>query len=54
MMRLIFGALLALLVLFPVLRDTVLAVATHPAGLAFAAGTLAWPHIAQRFRGWTA
>ncbi|MEU2992916.1 hypothetical protein ABZ772_21665 [Streptomyces griseoincarnatus] len=54
MMRIIFGVLLALLVLFPVLRDVVLAVATHPAGLAFAAGVWSWPHIAQRFKGGTA
>lgn len=54
MMRLAFGALLALLVVTPALRDTVLTVATHPAALAFAAGVWAWPHIAQRFRGWTA
>ncbi|MET9304971.1 hypothetical protein ABZX68_06480 [Streptomyces cellulosae] len=54
MMRIIFGALLALLVLAPALRDAVLTVATHPAGLAFGAGVWAWPHIAQRFRGWTA
>ncbi|MFD8845469.1 hypothetical protein [Streptomyces pseudogriseolus] len=54
MMRLIFGALLALLVLAPALRDAALAVAVHPASLAFAAGVWSWPHIAQRFKGGTA
>ncbi|MBD9735216.1 hypothetical protein IGX29_26110 [Streptomyces sp. H28] len=54
MMRLIFGALLALLVLYPAATDAALTVATHPAALAFAAGVWAWPRIAQRIKGWTA
>ncbi len=58
MMRLAFGALLALLVLYPTLASLVLAAAaavvTHPAVLAFAAGAWAWPRITERIRRWTA
>jgi ABC-type dipeptide/oligopeptide/nickel transport system permease subunit len=58
MMRLIFGALLGLLVTYPSLLAVVLAVAaalvTEPAVLAFAAGVIAWPRISRRIRGWTA
>jgi len=54
MMRLAFGALLALLVLYPTLAALALTVATQPAVLAFAAGVWAWPRITQRIRRWTA
>ncbi|MBL3670179.1 hypothetical protein JL475_30210 [Streptomyces sp. M2CJ-2] len=58
MMRIIFGAALALLVLYPSLLSivvTVVAVAvTQPAVIAFAAGAWAWPRIARRIKGWTA
>lgn len=58
MMRLLFGALLALLVLYPPLAAVGLAVlltiATQPAVLAFAAGAWTWPRITQRIRRWTA
>lgn len=54
MMRIIFGALLALLVLYPALAVAVLTVAAHPAAVAFLAGVWAWPRIAQRIKGWTA
>lgn len=52
MMRLTFGALLALLVLYPTLAAAALTLAAHPAVLAFAAGVWAWPRIADRIRGW--
>lgn len=58
MMRLIFGALLGLLVAYPTLLSVVLAVAvaaaSQPVVLAFAAGVIAWPRITRRIRGWTA
>lgn len=58
MMRIIFGALLALLVLHPplavILGGIVAAVVSQPAVLAFAAGAWAWPRITQRTKGWTA
>lgn len=58
MTRLIFGAVLGLLVAYPALLAIVLAVvaalASQPAVLAFAAGVLLWPRIARRVRGWAA
>ncbi len=58
MMRLIFGAVLGLLVAYPALLAIVLAVVaaavSQPAVLAFAAGVLLWPRITRRIRGWTA
>jgi hypothetical protein len=57
MMRIIFGALLGLLVAYPPLASVVLAVAaavaSQPVVLAFAAGVIAWPRISRRIRGWT-
>lgn len=56
MMRLIFGAVLGLLVACPSLLAIVLAVVaavvSQPAVLAFAAGVILWPRIARRFKGW--
>lgn len=53
MMRLIFGAVLGLLVAYPALLAIVLAVvaalASHTPILAFAAGVLLWPRIARRW-----
>lgn len=58
MMRVVFGALLGLLVAYPSLLAIVLAVvaaaAAQPAVLAFAAGILLWPRITRHARGWTA
>ncbi|QQC89851.1 hypothetical protein [Streptomyces alfalfae] len=58
MMRFLFGALLALLIAVPTLLSIVLtvivAVATQPAVLAFAAGVIVWPRLARTVRGWTA
>lgn len=54
MMRYLFGALLALLVLFPALLSALAAVASQPAVLAFAAGVILWPRIHSRIKGWTA
>jgi hypothetical protein len=58
MTRLIFGAVLGLLVACPTLLTVVLAVVaavvSQPAVLAFAAGVLLWPRITRRIRGWTA
>jgi hypothetical protein len=57
MMRLIFGALLGLLVAYPSLLSVVLAVvvavASQPVVLAFAAGVIVWPRITRRIKGWT-
>lgn len=57
MMRLIFGALLGLLVAYPALLAVVLAVVAavvaQPAVLAFAAGVWAWPRITRTVRRWT-
>ena len=57
MMRIIFGALLGLLVAYPNLLSSVLtvaaAVASQPVVLAFAAGVIAWPRITRRIKGWT-
>ena len=52
MMRILFGAALALLVVYPPLLAAVLAVVAQPAVLAFAAGVLCWPRITRRIRGW--
>lgn len=58
MMRILFGALLGLLVAYPALGALVLAVVaalvSQPAVLAFAAGVWLWPRITRRTRGWTA
>ncbi|MFD5050857.1 hypothetical protein ACFWMH_10500 [Streptomyces tendae] len=62
MMRIIFGALLGLLVAFPALGAILLATvgsvavaaATYPPLLAAAAGVWAWPRITRRVRGWWA
>lgn len=54
--RLIFGALLGLLVAYPALLAIALAVVaavvSQPAVLAFAVGIWAWPHLARRARRW--
>jgi len=56
MMRLIFGALLGLLVVYPSLLSGVLAMAvalmSQPVVLMVAAGIIAWPRITRRIRGW--
>lgn len=56
MMRILFGIVLALLVIWPPLFGLVLfgagAVASQPPLLAFAAGVVAWPHLARRIRRW--
>ncbi|WP_327319261.1 hypothetical protein [Streptomyces sp. NBC_01235] len=58
MMRLVFGAVLGLLVAYPALLAVVLAVVaavvSQPAVLAAAAGIALWPRITRRIRGWTA
>ncbi|GGK65566.1 hypothetical protein [Streptomyces flaveus] len=58
MMRIIFGAVLGLLVAYPALLAVVLAVVaaavSQPAVLAFAVGVLLWPRITRTVRGWTA
>ncbi|MDX3747473.1 hypothetical protein [Streptomyces sp. AK08-02] len=58
MTRLIFGAVLGLLVAYPALLALVLAVVaavvSQPPVLAFAAGVLLWPHLVRRVRGRTA
>lgn len=58
MMRILFGAVLGLLVAYPALLAIVLAVVaaivSQPAVLAFAAGVLLWPRISRRIRGWAA
>ncbi|MEV0526618.1 hypothetical protein AB0I66_24555 [Streptomyces sp. NPDC050439] len=53
-MRFLFGALLALLYLYPALLSAVAAIATQPVVLAFAAGVILWPRISRRIKGWTA
>jgi hypothetical protein len=56
MMRIIFGALLGLLVAYPTLLAVVLAVVaalvSQPPVLAFTAGVVLWPRITRRIRGW--
>jgi hypothetical protein len=58
MMRVLFGAVLGLLVAYPALLAVVLAavaaVVAQPAVLAFAAGVLLWPRLTRRIRGWAA
>lgn len=58
MMRILFGAVLGLLVAYPALLALVLgAVAVlvaQPVVLAFAVGVLLWPRLTRRMRGWTA
>jgi hypothetical protein len=57
MTRIIFGALLGLLVAYPSLAAVVFAVAaalvSQPVVLAFAAGVIWWPRISRRIREWT-
>jgi hypothetical protein len=57
MMRIIFGAVLGLLVAYPSLLTIVLAVVaaviSQPAALAFTAGVILWPRLARLVRGWT-
>lgn len=56
MMRILFGAILGLLVAFPPLFDIAAAGATaaasYPPALAFAAGFVLWPRITRRVRRW--
>ncbi|WP_237313481.1 hypothetical protein [Streptomyces sp. AMCC400023] len=56
MMRLIFGALLGLLVAYPTLLSVVLTVTvalmSQPVVLAVAAGIIAWPRITRRIKRW--
>lgn len=58
MIRVLFGAVLGLLVAYPALLALVLtavaALVAQPAVLAFAAGVLLWPRLTRRIRGWTA
>jgi hypothetical protein len=57
MMRLAFGAVLGLLVVYPALLAILLSIAAvvlvQPVVLAFAAGVILWPHLARRARRWT-
>ncbi|MFJ8027433.1 hypothetical protein [Streptomyces sp. NPDC096311] len=56
MMRILFGAILGLLVAYPTLGAIVLAVVaavvSQPPVLVFAAGVLLWPRVARTVRGW--
>lgn len=56
MKRVLFGAVLGLLVAYPALLAVVLtviaAVVSQPAVLAFAVGALLWPRLTRRIRGW--
>jgi hypothetical protein len=58
MMRILFGAILGMLVAYPALLALVLTVVAaavaQPAVLAFAAGVLLWPRITRHLRRWTA
>ncbi|MGW6142155.1 hypothetical protein [Streptomyces sp. NPDC055140] len=54
MMRLVFGALLGLLVAFPPLLGLVLTAVLHPVVLAVLTGVLVWPRLARTLRGWAA
>jgi len=58
MLRLIFGAILGLLVAYPALLAVVLgvvaAVISQPAVIVAAVGIWAWPRITRRIRGWAA
>jgi len=55
-MRIVFGAILGLLVAYPALLAVVLAAVaaliSQPAVPAFAAGVILWPHLTRRVRGW--
>ncbi|MET7779585.1 hypothetical protein ABZU94_29815 [Streptomyces mirabilis] len=57
MTRILFGAILGLLVTYPVLLSIVLSIASvalvQPVVLAFAAGVILWPRLARRARRWT-
>jgi hypothetical protein len=57
MMRILFGAVLGLLVAYPALLDVVLGVVeaavSQPVVVAFAAGVIVWPRITRTVRGWT-
>lgn len=57
MKRVLFGAVLGLLVAYPTLLAVVLAViaaaVSQPAVLAFAAGVLLWPRLTRTVRRWT-
>lgn len=57
MMRVLFGAVLGLLIACPALLAAVLSavavLVAQPAVLAFAAGVLLWPRISGRVRRWT-
>jgi hypothetical protein len=56
MKRVLFGAVLGLLVAYPTLLAVVLAViaavVSQPAVLAFAAGVLLWPRLTRTVRRW--
>ncbi|MCX4974244.1 hypothetical protein [Streptomyces sp. NBC_00620] len=56
-MRLIFGAVLGLLIAYPALLALVLAVVaalvSQPPVLVFAAGIWLWPRITRRVRAWS-
>ncbi|MFJ8192810.1 hypothetical protein ACIQ8D_24065 [Streptomyces sp. NPDC096094] len=58
MMRIIFGALLGLLVAYPALAEilgaVVATIIVQPSVLAAAAGIWAWPRITRIVRGWAA
>jgi hypothetical protein len=58
MSRLVFGAILGVLVACPAATTVVMTVVatlvSQPAVLAFAAGVLLWPRITAAVRGWTA
>jgi hypothetical protein len=52
MMRLLFGALLGLLVAFPPLLGLAATVVLHPPVLAVLTGVLLWPRLARTLRRW--
>jgi ribose/xylose/arabinose/galactoside ABC-type transport system permease subunit len=56
MMRIMFGAILGLLVTYPVLLAIVVSIASvvlvQPVVLAFTAGVILWPRLARTVRGW--
>ncbi|MFI5684674.1 hypothetical protein [Streptomyces sp. NPDC051636] len=58
MKPIVFGAIVGLLVAYPVLLAIVLSVTvalvSQPAVLALAASVLLWPRVARRVRRWTA
>jgi hypothetical protein len=58
MMRIMFGALLGLLVTYPsllaIVTTIVVTLASHTPVLAFAAGVILWPRLARTVRGWAA